>query len=137
VLAHGRHTIWRESISDLPFFGQMGGYQGQPVLPVQYSYAPQQPYYLQQQQQVSGQSIDSPLPLLRLIPLQFAMPQQAYFGGQNGYGQNGGVVMQQPGYSVMVQPQMPGQPPLITQVPYAPMAPGAIPQSSVPHQFEA
>ncbi|KAH7105710.1 hypothetical protein BKA62DRAFT_401350 [Auriculariales sp. MPI-PUGE-AT-0066] len=111
VLAHGRWTIWNESVSELPFFGQMGGFQGQPVLPFNYSYAPQQPYYVAQQQAYAG------------TPGYFQQPP-------------GNVIMQQPGYGVMVQPQMAGQPPVITQVPLAPVNPAG-PHSSVPVAFEA
>ncbi|KZW04030.1 hypothetical protein EXIGLDRAFT_716047 [Exidia glandulosa HHB12029] len=43
VLAHGRQTIWRESISELPWFGQYGQ-PGQPIYAAGYAYGGQ-PYY--------------------------------------------------------------------------------------------
>lgn len=80
VLAHGRQDIWRESISNLPWFGQYGG-GGMAFQPYGYAYG-QQPYYP-------------------------AMPYGAYGGAYNGYPN---TVYQQPGHTTIIQQQPSGMP---------------------------
>lgn len=110
VVAHGRQTIWRESISDLPWFGQYGG-AGQPFYGTGYAYG-QQPYYAQN-------------------PNPYAYAQGP---GMGMYPQNG-MYAAAPGQTVMVQPGLPGGQPVITSFPSGPMAPA--PQSMVPGSFAA
>ena len=86
--AFGRHYAWGEPIVELPWFGQIPGFEGgqyqNGMYPGQYGY-----------------------PMMQ-------QPMPGYAGPQIAPGY---VVQQNPGHSVVIQPGINGQPPTITQVP--------------------
>ncbi|KAI0774310.1 hypothetical protein C8Q74DRAFT_1269417 [Fomes fomentarius] len=89
----GRMYAWAEPIVELPWFGQWPGYpEGQ--------YPQQNGMYPGQYAYPAG------------IPMSY--PGVGYPGSQVAPGY---VIQQNPGYSVVIQPGVGGQPPTITQVP--------------------